>query len=81
MTIYEEKVKLCYIDTYRFTEYITIDDVYKDIAEDFETRLNTSNYELDIPLTKGENKKVIGVMKNGLVREIIKEFLGLREKT
>ena len=72
MTTYEEKVKLCYIDTYRFIEYITKDDVYKDIAEDFETRLNTSNYELDIPLTKGENKKIIGVIKNGLVGEIIK---------
>ena len=40
------------------------DDIYKDIAEDFETRFDTSNYELNRPLTKRNNKKVIGVMKD-----------------
>ena len=28
------------------------DDIYKDIAEDVETRFDTSNYELDRPLPK-----------------------------
>ena len=44
------------------------DDVYKDIAEDVETRFDTSRYELDKPLPKGKNKKVIGLMKNELGR-------------
>ena len=33
------------------------DDIYKD----------TSNYELDRPLPKGTNKKVIGLMKDKLI--------------
>ena len=36
---YSEKVKLCYMDTYSFIVYIKTDDIYKDIAEDVETRL------------------------------------------
>ena len=28
------------------------DDIYKDIAEDVETRFDTSDYELDRPLLK-----------------------------
>ena len=35
------------MDTDSFTAYIKTDDIYKDIAEDFETRFNTSNYELN----------------------------------
>ena len=31
--------------------------IHKDIAEDVETRLDTSNYELDRPLPKGKNKR------------------------
>ena len=33
------------------------DGIYKDIAEDVETRFDTSNYELDRPLTKREKQK------------------------
>ena len=61
--------------TCSFIAYIKIDDVYKDIAGDVETKLNTSNYELNILLTKGKNKKNIGVMKNGLVGKSRKNFL------
>ena len=50
---YREKVKLCYIDTDSFIVYKKTDD----IAEDVETRFDTSNYELDGPLPKGINKK------------------------
>ena len=56
-------------------------DIYKDIAEDVETRFDTSNYELDRPLPKGKNKKVIGLMKDELGGQIMKEFVGLRAKT
>ena len=42
------------------------DDIYEGIAEDVETRFKTSNYELDRPLPKRKNKKVIGLIKNEL---------------
>ena len=47
-----------------FIVYIKTDDIYKEIAEDVETRLDTSNYELDRPLPRGKNEKVIRVMKD-----------------
>ena len=61
---YDEKVKLCYMDTGSIIVYIKTDDIYKDIAEDVETRFDTSNYGLDRLLPKGKNKKVIGLMKD-----------------
>ena len=55
--------------------------IYKDIAEDVETRFDTSNYELDRPLPKGKNKKVIGLMKDELSGKTMTKFVGLRAKT
>ena len=55
-----EKPKLCYIDRDSFIVHIKIDDIYKDIAEDVETRFYTSNYDLDRQLSK---EKIIGLMK------------------
>ena len=63
---YCEKTNLYYMDTNNFIVHIKTDDIYKDIAEDVETRFDTSNYELDRPLPKGKNKKVIGLMKDEL---------------
>ena len=57
------------------------DDIYKDIIEDVETRFDTSNYELDRPLLKIKNRKVIGLMKDELDRKIMTKFVGLRAKT
>ena len=51
------------MNTHSFTIYIKKDDVYKDIAEDVETRFDISNYELDRLSPKGKNKKVIRLMK------------------
>ena len=51
-----------------FIVYIKTDDIYKDIAEDVKTRFDTSSYELDRPLTKGKNKKVIELMEDELER-------------
>ena len=31
--------------------------IYKDIAEDIETKFDTSNFKIDKPLSKGGNKK------------------------
>ena len=52
---YVEKVKLYYMDTDSFIVYIKTDDIYKDIAEDVETRFDTSYCELDRALPKGKN--------------------------
>ena len=46
---YGEKAKLCYMDMDSFILYIKTDESYKDIAEDLETRFDTSNYEMDRP--------------------------------
>ena len=35
------------MDTDSFMVYIRTDDIYKDIAEDVETRFGITNYELD----------------------------------
>ena len=54
---YGEKDKLCYVNTLYSTVYIKTWDIHSDIAKDIETRLDTSNYELDRSLPKGKNKK------------------------
>ena len=56
---YAHNVKLCYIDTDSFIMHIRTEDFYKDIADNVEKKFDTSNYEVDKPLPKGKNKKVI----------------------
>ena len=80
---YDEKAKRCYMDTDGFIVYIKAYDIYEDIAKDVEIRFDT-NYEIecnsiDKPLPK--NKKVIGLMKDELVRTVITKFVGVRAKT
>ena len=41
-------------------------DIYSVIVKYVKTRFDTSNYELDRPLPKTKNKKVIGLAKNEL---------------
>ena len=60
--------------------HVKTDDIYKDIGKDFEKRFGTSNYEIDRPFPKGKNKIVIGLMKDELGGQIMKEFVGLRSK-
>ena len=74
-------VKLCYTDTNSLVMNIKTKDFYKDIAQDVEERFGTSNYGVDRPLSKGKNKKVIGLMKDELGGGIITEFADLRPKT
>ena len=74
------------MDTDSFIAFIKTDDIYKDIAQDVETRFDTSNYELecnsiDRPLPRGKNENVIGLMKNELGWKIMTKFVGLRAKT
>ena len=78
---YDEKsLKLLYMDTDSLVYDIKTKDFYKDMAEDFETRFDTSGYKPDRPLPIGKNKKIIGLMKDELGGKIMKEFIGLRPK-
>ena len=52
---YGEKAKLCYMDTDSFIAHIKTADIYKDIAEDVESRFDTSNDEVDRLLPMGKN--------------------------
>ena len=58
------------MDTDSFIVYIKTNDIYKDIAEDVVTRFDTSNYELQRPLPKGKNQKLIGLMKDEIRRKL-----------
>ena len=49
---YGKNAKLCYIYTDSFIVVVKAEDIYKDIAEDVETRFDLSNYELYRPLPK-----------------------------
>ena len=69
------------MDTDSFIIHVKTEDIYKDIAEDAETRLNMSNFELNRLLPKGKNRKVIRLMKDELGGQIMKEFVGLGTKT
>ena len=44
---YVQNAKLCYVDTESFIVHVKTDDIYKNIAEDVETRFDTSDFELD----------------------------------
>ena len=63
---YQNNAKLCYMDTDTFIINIKAEDFYEDIANDVEKRFDTSNYEVNRPLPKGKNKKVIELMKDEL---------------
>ena len=53
---YDKNAKLCYIDTESFIVYVKTNDIFKDIAQDVETRFDTSNFEVDRPLPKARMK-------------------------
>ena len=80
---YNDKAKLCYMDTDSFVINIFIEDFFEDINNDVERWFDTSNYDENDkrPLQIGVNKKVIGMFKDELGGRIIKEFCALRAKT
>ena len=61
---YDENAKLCYVDTGSFIAHVKTDDIYKDTAEDVETRFDTSSFELDRPLPKRKKKKEKSIWTN-----------------
>ena len=77
---YGGNVKLCYMDTESFVMHIKTEDFYKDIADNIPKRFDTSNYEVNRPLSTGKNKKVIRLMKDELGGKIVTEFVALRPK-
>ena len=76
----DEDLTLYYMDTDSLIYSIKSEDFYKDIADDIEARFNSSGYIPDRPLPVGLNKKVIGLMKDELGGEIMKEFVSLQPK-
>ena len=78
---YQNNEKLCYMDTDSLIINIKTEDFYEDIANDAGKRFDTSSYEVNRPLPKGKNKKVIGLMKDELGGKIMREFVALRPKT
>ena len=80
---YNDKVKLCYMDTDSFIIDIKTDDFYEDIANDVERWFDTSNYDKNDkrPLPIGKNKKVIGLFKDELGETIMTEVVANRAKT
>ena len=63
---YQDKAKLCYMDTDNFAIHIKTEDFYKGITNDVEEWFETSNYDNNRPLSIGKNKKVIVLFKDEL---------------
>ena len=80
---YNEKAKLCYMDTDSFIIHIEIEDFYKDIAQDVNKWFDTLGYDKNDkrPLPIGINKKVIGMFKDELNGKIVAKLCGPRSKT
>ena len=54
---YQNNAKLCYMDTDSFIIYIKTEDVYEYIADDVKKRFDTSNYEINRPLSIRKKRK------------------------
>ena len=80
---YNEKAKLCCMDTDSFIINIFTEDFFEDINNDVESWYDTSNYDKNDkrPLSIGKNKKVIGMFKDELAGKIITKFCAPRAKT
>ena len=61
---YDKNEKRCYMDTDSFTVHVKTNSIYKDIADDIETRFDTFDLHRSLPNRKYE--KVIGLMKDEL---------------
>ena len=61
---YKKNEKLCYMDVDSFIIHIKTENFYKDIVHDVEKWLDTSINEVDTPLLRGMNKKVIGLIRD-----------------
>ena len=80
---YQDRAKLCFMDTDSFVIHIKTEDFYEDITNDVEKQFHTSNYSKDESRSRpiGWIKKVICLFKDKLGGKIMKEFAQLRAKT
>ena len=80
---YLTNAKLCYMDTGGVINQIKTEDFHKDFADDVKKLFDTTNYRKDdkIPLTRGMNNKVVGLIKDELGWNIMIEFVSFRQKT
>ena len=80
---YNDKVKLCYMDTDSFVINIYTEDFFEDINNDNERWFDTFNYDRNdkIPRQIGVNKKVTGIFKDELGGKIMKDLCAFRAKT
>ena len=67
-------------DSFYRQVHVKTEDVNKDIANNVEKRFDTSNYEMDRPLTTRKSIKMTGLMKDELAGTIMTDFVGLRQK-
>ena len=63
---YGEKCWLCYMDTDSLVYDIKTDNFYEDTIRDIKARFDICGYSRSCPLPMGQNKKVIGLMKDEL---------------
>ena len=77
-----DRANLCYADTDSFIIHIMIEDFFEDISDDVKIWFDTSDYDENDkrPLPIGMNEKVIGLFKDELGGQIMKEFVVLRAK-
>ena len=80
---YQDKARLCYMDTESFIIYIKTEDFYKDISNNVEKWFDTSSYNENDkrPLPIGKSITIIGLFKDELGGKIMIEFVGRRAKT
>ena len=80
--MYQDNVKLCYMDTASFILQVQTESFYKDIGYDVDEWFDTSNYDENDnrPLKVGVNERVIGKFKDELGGKIMTEFCALRSK-
>ena len=78
---YGKNVKLSYMDTDSFVVHVKTECIYKDFAEDVETRFDTLNIETGRSLPKGKKRKVIGLRKDELSGQIMKRYSYLKDNS
>ena len=80
---YQDRVKLCYIDTDLQIFILKLKIFMKTLPMTLKKQFDTSNYSKDDnrPLPIGGNKKVISLFKDELGGKIKRKFVGLRAKT
>ena len=83
---YSDRAKLLFTDTDSLAYEIKTEDFYADIANDVESKFDTSEFDKNYPAINkvgfkvGVNNKVLGMFKDEAKGAQIEEFVGLRSK-